>query len=236
MLKTCEQCGIEWNADKPIRKFCSVGCGNKARARPAPHSDFYQRVCELCRETFDATPSRPHKSPAKRFCSQCLNRGRGLLHRKRTLRECRYCRQSFEVLPCQLKKNRALYCSRECMGKWWHETGHPGKQRKGMLGRRVTTEGYIEVYCGKGPDFPWSRRKNGWTLEHRLVMEKHLGRKLLSTEYVHHVRGEKADNRPENLELWVRQQPSGQRVSDLIAYVVEYHREALLTALSHRPT
>lgn len=76
------------------------------------------------------------------------------------------------------------------------------------------------------------RNKNGvFTMEHRLVMEAHLGRELEKHENVHHLNGNRADNRLENLELWSTKQPYGQRVEDKVAYAKEilnlYEPEAL---------
>jgi hypothetical protein len=57
--------------------------------------------------------------------------------------------------------------------------------------------------------------------EHILVMEAQLGRFLLPHETVHHLNGVRDDNRPENLELWTRPQPTRIRVSDAIAWAHE---------------
>lgn len=57
--------------------------------------------------------------------------------------------------------------------------------------------------------------------EHREVMGRKLGRKLLNTETVHHKNGDRTDNRPKNLELWNRAQPAGQRVIDLQRFAEE---------------
>ncbi len=119
------------------------------------------------------------------------------------------------------------------------------KRRKGRtaytkgvvrIPRHKTTQGYIVVSAPHHPKVVDRHSKR--VFEHIIIMENVLKRYLLPNENVHHKNGIRDDNRPENLELWIKSQPAGQRVSDIVAWAIEilniYSPEALVEAAESR--
>lgn len=56
---------------------------------------------------------------------------------------------------------------------------------------------------------------------HRSIVEDDIGRPLEQFEEIHHLNGNRADNRIENLEIWSTKQPKGQRPEDKVEYALE---------------
>ncbi len=93
---------------------------------------------------------------------------------------------------------KTIFCSRECSDNA-QRTGYTDKngyKAFNVLGRQ--------------------------NFEHRVVMERSLGRKLLPSETVHHKNGQRSDNRIENLELWDSRHPKGQRVDDKVEWAKSF--------------
>jgi hypothetical protein len=121
-----------------------------------------------------------------------------------------------------MRKGTSLYC--HLHNERLRRTGELGPAQptrvKGVV--KPTREGYRRL------TLPDGRRP----LEHVHVMEQQLGRRLVDGENVHHKNGVKHDNAPGNLELWLVVQPTGQRVTDLMAYIAEYHAADMLAMLA----
>ena len=133
----------------------------------------YETTCEKCGRRFLSWK----KKIRNRFCSrECAPRGRVA---KKPSTECLYCGVLFRRYG---GGHEAKFCSRSC-----YLASNP---------KVLTAQGYVLVFNKQ-----YSKRPNGQILEHRLVMEKHLGRALTRHETIHHINGDKEDNRLENLQL-----------------------------------
>lgn len=97
-----------------------------------------------------------------------------------------------------------------------------GPASKSWKSGRHLVSGYVVTFNHQSLVDPSKRR---YVKEHRLVMERMLGRELRPDEIVHHRNGIRHDNREENLELWTRRHSDGQRVSDMVKFCIEFLRD-----------
>lgn len=132
---------------------------------------YVTRVCERCGKEF--TQRSDYKS---KFCGyECYWKSMEVDHSTK----CPICGKVFD------KREKQKYCSRVCQG-----IAKRGKPHPSTGGISKNREGYVRVYVdGK------------YVMQHRLVMEQALGRKLQKDEIVHHKDHDKENNSIENLEL-----------------------------------
>lgn len=125
--------------------------------------------------------------------------------------QCEFCGATKERRRFRLKDGKKLgydystrFCSKACgyKGRKWRPINPNG---------HIHSSGYVRLHLKGG----------GKQLMQRAVMEKTLGRKLLRLETVHHKDGNKLNNAPENLELWSKAHPAGQRVIDKVQFAIE---------------
>jgi uncharacterized protein (DUF1330 family) len=99
------------------------------------------------------------------------------------------------VSGANLRKQRTKSCG--CWNKEVASKTHSGDKSNTWRGGKIITNGYVYV-LSKG--HPHTNNK-GYVLEHRLVVEKMLGRYLTNKEEVHHINGNRQDNNLFN--LWI---------------------------------
>lgn len=194
----CETCGETFLRKKSTTgNFCSRKCWYAWPGR------ILNKECLACKQLF-----RP-KDPSQTCCSvACANEA------KRSDKRQTHCERCHKPLnrKCHV---RVRFCSKRCA-----LLDREGRGEEQPLGARAPgPNGYTLVKVGKG--YPGAH-KTGWMLEHRYVMEQQLGRPLEPFERVHHKFGDRSDNDPDRLELWIvrgrsKKDPAGQRLDEVVA-------------------
>ena len=138
--------------------------------------------CKTCKSVFFRKKNRTKKYF---FCSpKCM----GEFKKKTVIVICDMCQKEMRRYPSIVSINN--FCSGKCRGHFYH--GYRANRWKGGITK--LNSGYLFQLIGI----------NKYYAVHRIKMEKHLGRKLKSSEIVHHKNMDKTDNRIENLEIMNR--------------------------------
>ena len=184
---------------------------DRRKATPTPLLTWEGRrsftPCQTCGALVRWMPSVPLK-----YCSpECSYTGRktGLSVEK----TCEHCGKTIWTTPA--KRDRTRFCGRSCASRGTSATKGRKRGTTGTKGAPPLPLGTARLDAS---GYTRTRIATGWQSTHRAAMEQHLGRPLLPNENVHHINGNRADNRLGNLELWVKSQPTGQRPQDLVAW------------------
>lgn len=146
--------------------------------------------CQICGKKFE----RRGVGKKAFTCSNVCAGKRNSLNNT-TTNKCEICGKVYKVQNRAVKRRKT--CSIGCRSKYLSQRFHGEKNHMWKGGIIVFKDGYRYV---KSYDHPY-KNSGGYVAEHRLLMEKKLGRYLTKNEQVHHRNGIKGDNRIDNLEI-----------------------------------
>lgn len=138
---------------------------------------------------------------------------------------CEHCGIEYKDFYSNVARHKKHYCSRACS----FEGQKLNNTAENWQGGTVLPNGYRYI------EIDGKQRE-----EHRLVMEKHLGRRLEIWEHVHHINGDKLDNRLDNLELVTRWEHGSRHKTGrdrqclMCGEVREHHGRGLCHTCYHR--
>lgn len=183
------------------------------------------KICDICNSEFESRRSTTCRKCLKQAASRryCEKHKEKLLEYAKWYRENNREKCNARAAKSRLKHHKRYYQKKKDLRRI--KRGVPLdtilKRKNGEGG--IDKQGYKTLTMRGHPNQMDDR---GRIREHIYVMSKHLGRPLnTKTESVHHKNGIRIDNRIENLELWHKGQPGGQRLEDKIKWCIDFLAE-----------
>jgi hypothetical protein len=184
------------------------------------------KLCITCKIELPLNARKPN-------CARCR-------HKEASKRYIKKNQETFNEYQREYREKNRELCNHRTRKSYWKKPDE--YNRKGKIAYRTR--------FGIPQDSPFKKRKNGEgsidssgyktitkrghpnqmdekgrIREHIFIITEHLGRPLFKGESVHHKNGDRLDNRIENLELWSKGQPPGQRVEDKIEWYIEFLKQ-----------
>lgn len=188
VTRVCQSCQQSYQTNPAVRlKYCSIQCAGKAKVR----GEFAN--CAHCGTSFWRFASKPNQTLCSKSCATSVR----------------------NLGPSNPSYSRDITGERNPMygrGKVGPDNPMYGRRKeqapRWLGGVKIRKDGYILAVAPDDHPYPADSHKGSglkYVLQHRLVMEQHLGRYLEPGEVVHHIDENPSNNDISNLRLFASQ-------------------------------